>query len=165
MAVLNGLLDNPDTRALYLFPTKALAQDQLAELLATRRRGARRDSVPFIKGELEFLGLGATDGHWLVPNIVASFRTLAPCVRNDRIRSNSPGPKRRNAGRPIRFPARRACAIPAFNRSLGRTGRQPQSRSPSTGLPTRQICACVSSRILPCFSWRSTMQNHLYQNS
>jgi len=31
-AVLNALLENPDARALYLFPTKALAQDQLAEL-------------------------------------------------------------------------------------------------------------------------------------
>ena len=30
--VLNAVLENPDTRALYLFPTKALAQDQLAEL-------------------------------------------------------------------------------------------------------------------------------------
>jgi DEAD/DEAH box helicase domain-containing protein len=29
---LNAVLENPDTRALYLFPTKALAQDQLAEL-------------------------------------------------------------------------------------------------------------------------------------
>jgi DEAD/DEAH box helicase domain-containing protein len=36
--VLNEVLENPDTRALYLFPTKALAQDQLAELhdLGTR---------------------------------------------------------------------------------------------------------------------------------
>jgi DEAD/DEAH box helicase domain-containing protein len=38
LPVLNDVLENPDTRALYLFPTKALAQDQLAELhdLATR---------------------------------------------------------------------------------------------------------------------------------
>ncbi len=32
LPVVNALLENPDTRALYLFPTKALAQDQLAEL-------------------------------------------------------------------------------------------------------------------------------------
>ena len=38
LPVLNAVLENPDARALYLFPTKALAQDQLAELhdLATR---------------------------------------------------------------------------------------------------------------------------------
>ncbi|PSH03596.1 MAG: helicase [Acidobacteria bacterium] len=32
LPVLNQVLENPDTRSLYLFPTKALAQDQLAEL-------------------------------------------------------------------------------------------------------------------------------------
>ncbi len=32
LPVLNAILENPDARALYLFPTKALAQDQLAEL-------------------------------------------------------------------------------------------------------------------------------------
>ena len=32
LPVLNAMLEDPDARALYLFPTKALAQDQLAEL-------------------------------------------------------------------------------------------------------------------------------------
>ena len=34
LPVLDGILRDPDARALYLFPTKALAQDQLAELYA-----------------------------------------------------------------------------------------------------------------------------------
>ena len=36
LPVLNTVLENPDTRALYLFPTKALAQDQLGELHDSR---------------------------------------------------------------------------------------------------------------------------------
>ena len=42
LPVLNSVLENPDTRALYVFPTKALAQDQLAELhdLASRLEDA-----------------------------------------------------------------------------------------------------------------------------
>jgi DEAD/DEAH box helicase domain-containing protein len=38
LPVLNAVLENPDTRALYIFPTKALAQDQLAELRDLGRR-------------------------------------------------------------------------------------------------------------------------------
>src|SRR5262249_60782377 len=38
LPVLNAVLENSDTRALYLFPTKALAQDQLAELYALNQR-------------------------------------------------------------------------------------------------------------------------------
>jgi DEAD/DEAH box helicase domain-containing protein len=38
LPVLNAVLESPDTRALYLFPTKALAQDQLAELQNLAKR-------------------------------------------------------------------------------------------------------------------------------
>ncbi len=32
LPVVNAMIDDPNSRALYLFPTKALSQDQLAEL-------------------------------------------------------------------------------------------------------------------------------------
>ena len=46
LPVLNAILDDPEARALYLFPTKALAQDQLRRAARPgRRRGRRHQDV------------------------------------------------------------------------------------------------------------------------
>src|SRR5882762_10267834 len=45
LPVLNAILEDTDTRAIYLFPTKALAQDQLAELHDVNQRLDNRFGV------------------------------------------------------------------------------------------------------------------------
>src|SRR3984957_3825543 len=45
LPVLNAVIENTDTRALYLFPTKALAQDQLAEIHDLNQRLDNRFGV------------------------------------------------------------------------------------------------------------------------
>src|SRR6516225_5311906 len=45
LPVLDAILHDPDARALYLFPTKALAQDQLAELYDLSQRLQNRFGV------------------------------------------------------------------------------------------------------------------------
>jgi len=51
LPVLNSILENADTRALYLFPTKALAQDQLAELYDLNQRLENRFGVYTYDGD------------------------------------------------------------------------------------------------------------------
>ena len=74
LPVLHSLLGDPNARALYLFPTKALAQDQLAELNAWRTqideqrsqtddlRGAMTDRQPDLRSSFFDLSLATYDG-------------------------------------------------------------------------------------------------------
>ena len=45
LPVINSILDNSDARAIYLFPTKALAQDQLSEIHDLNQRLDNRFGV------------------------------------------------------------------------------------------------------------------------
>jgi len=58
--VLDAILNDPSTRALYLFPTKALAQDQLAELQQLTSLLAQAPSEPGTFGPSD-TGTSATD--------------------------------------------------------------------------------------------------------
>jgi DEAD/DEAH box helicase domain-containing protein len=51
LPLLHEILEKPDTRALYLFPTKALAQDQLAELYDLNQRLENRFGVYTYDGD------------------------------------------------------------------------------------------------------------------
>ncbi|MFP4210998.1 MAG: DEAD/DEAH box helicase [Alkalispirochaeta sp.] len=51
LPVLNRILENPDSRSLYLFPTKALSQDQQAELNMTVGEGGLPVSVMTFDGD------------------------------------------------------------------------------------------------------------------
>lgn len=51
LPVLDAILKNPDTRALYLFPTKALSQDQQAELNMTVEDGGLQVAVMTYDGD------------------------------------------------------------------------------------------------------------------
>src|ERR1700736_1075108 len=51
LPVVNTILENSDSRALYLFPTKALAQDQLAELYDLNQRLENRLGVCTYDGD------------------------------------------------------------------------------------------------------------------
>jgi DEAD/DEAH box helicase domain-containing protein len=57
LPVIQAILENEDARALYLFPTKALAQDQLAELYDVSQRLEKLSGAGIEEGEL-----GINDG-------------------------------------------------------------------------------------------------------
>ena len=62
--VLSAILREPATRALYLFPTKALAQDQLAELLRLTARLAEHASIGAFTYDARYAAGCAPRGSW-----------------------------------------------------------------------------------------------------
>lgn len=70
LPVLDGILKDPDTRALYLFPTKALSQDQQAELNMTLEDGGLEISVMTFDGDTPpaVRGAARTRGQIIISN-------------------------------------------------------------------------------------------------
>jgi DEAD/DEAH box helicase domain-containing protein len=68
--VLNEILHDPDARALYLFPTKALSQDQQAELNATLTEGELDVAVMTFDGDtpVAIRGSARTRGQIIISN-------------------------------------------------------------------------------------------------
>jgi DEAD/DEAH box helicase domain-containing protein len=68
--VLNEILRDPDARALYLFPTKALSQDQQAELNATLTEGELDVAVMTFDGDtpVAIRGNARTRGQIIISN-------------------------------------------------------------------------------------------------
>ena len=70
LPVLDAILKDPDTRALYLFPTKALSQDQQAELNMTVEEGGLEVAVMTYDGDTPTAVRGAarTRGQIIISN-------------------------------------------------------------------------------------------------
>ncbi|MFW5695384.1 MAG: DEAD/DEAH box helicase [Alkalispirochaeta sp.] len=70
LPVLDAILKDPDTRALYLFPTKALSQDQQAELNMTMEDGGLEISVMTFDGDTPpaVRGAARTRGQIIISN-------------------------------------------------------------------------------------------------